>query len=859
MWFSLQSYLSEEKREVRSQNLREISALSKSYSEQLARTIGQLDQVVLSLSYQWERSKHTLDLADQVGRGIFPDDSNFSAGISNRDGLLVTTLLPSTGRVNVSDRSYFKSQRDQPLSGLQFERLGVGRISGKPTIVFSRRINDVDGNFDGVVFVGVPRTFLTSYYFNAKRAGDASLLLLDMQGDVVAADPSNNFWVTGSGSIKNLAFPSDNANATISAKNFLDRKSRLVAWNTVSKYPLLAVATLPEEAVFASYEESCARYITLAIIASILLAIAGIAGLVTTLRLAWRKHQATQITETYKLATDGAHEGFFIARASYIGDDLINDFIIEDCNEHGAQMLGFTRNRLLGVRFSSVFRGEVLTELMSVFSNAMQAGFHEDDIRTLLNEGTTWIHRRLVRSGGGIAVTLRDISQEKDQEYALQKLANTDTLTSLPNRYWLSQNLPSILNDAQKKGASAAVLFLDLDNFKDINNTLGHEFGDVVLRVVGERIQSLLRPGDHVVRLGGDEFTVILATVATQEEAAHVSKRIIEVLAHPMEAFGRRLGPIRTSVGVCIFPQDGLDLVSLLRNADIAMYTAKNAGKGNFAFYNSSQTEQIELRLNSEAALRDAIDKKQFVLHYQPRVDALTGHLVGMEALVRWVHPERGMVPPLEFIPLAEETGLILPIGEFVIDRACAQIAAWGGFLTKPLTVSVNVSPIQFERGSIKETIEKATSFHKISPTLLELEITESCMMLNNDHVSADISALKTLGVRISVDDFGTGYSSLAQLQKMELDVIKVDRAFTTELTSGKHGEVFFMTIITMAHILDMKVVAEGVETLEQLTTLQALGCNEIQGYYVSKPVPADVMTELMQAGSLFPIEHRNV
>lgn len=292
---------------------------------------------------------------------------------------------------------------------------------------------------------------------------------------------------------------------------------------------------------------------------------------------------------------------------------------------------------------------------------------------------------------------------------------------------------------------------------------------------------------------------------------------------------------------------------ALLQHADTAMYAAKNDGKRRYAFYTPALTEQIVYRIRNETALRRAIEVNEFVLHYQPRVNAMSGELLSMEALVRWNHPERGMVPPLEFIGLAEDTGLIVELGKLVIDQACMQIAAWQAQSLKVVPLSVNVSPVQFAQCDLKAVIAESLARHRIDPVLLEVEVTESCMMQDSEQVAQEIAAIKSLGVRISVDDFGTGYSSLSQLQRLDLDVLKVDRAFTQALSDGKQGEAFFMTIVSMAHILDMQVVAEGVETLEQLTLLQGLGCNEVQGYFISRPVPAALAAAFLGRRCLFP------
>jgi diguanylate cyclase (GGDEF)-like protein len=398
-----------------------------------------------------------------------------------------------------------------------------------------------------------------------------------------------------------------------------------------------------------------------------------------------------------------------------------------------------------------------------------------------------------------------------------------------------------------------ALLFVDLDDFKNINDTLGHAAGDELLQAVAARLQSMLRPQDNVVRLGGDEFTIILEQVASHADVARVADRIMKSLGAPFSLSGGSSHVVHASIGISVFPHDGNDGEALLKHADIAMYAAKTSGKGHYEFYQPHLSENLVVRLDREQALRTAIERDQFVLYYQPRVDTFSGQLRSMEALVRWRHPEAGIIAPHDFIPMAEDTGLIVPLGELVIRKACAQLAHWKAQHLPVVPVSINVSARQFGQGNLAALFAACMAAHAIDASLIEIEITESCMMGEDHTVTEELAALEALGIKLLVDDFGTGYSSLSQLQRLDLDVLKVDRAFTAQLCDGREGEALFMAILSMAHVLGMTVVAEGVETVDQLRVLQALSCNEVQGYFISPPVPADDIPALMAKRFLFP------
>jgi diguanylate cyclase (GGDEF)-like protein len=432
-------------------------------------------------------------------------------------------------------------------------------------------------------------------------------------------------------------------------------------------------------------------------------------------------------------------------------------------------------------------------------------------------------------------------------------MANTDPLTGLPNRHWLMAFLPPAIETASACNAGLALLFVDLDDFRHINDSFGHGAGDELLRQAAARLKSLVRASDHVVRLGGDEFTVVLQKVQASDDVARVSRLIIKAMQEPFDVDGQGQHMVEASVGISVFPRDGADSDTLLKHADLALYAAKAEGKGRYSFYQPGLSDKLLHRLGKEQALRRAIAEDEFIMVYQPRVETMTGALCGMEALVRWMHPERGLLPPEEFIQIAEDTGMIREIGSAVIEKTIAQIAAWQEAELPVVPVSINVSALQFDEGHLRPLLVACMRRYRVNADLIEIEITESSMLGGGDLVSGQLAAIRELGIKLLIDDFGTGYSSLSQLQRLEMDVLKIDRAFTSQLRNESSANVLFNAIVVMAHALGMRVVAEGVETLDQLRALQGLGCDEIQGFYVSRPVSADELPAMMQQECLFP------
>jgi diguanylate cyclase (GGDEF)-like protein len=437
-----------------------------------------------------------------------------------------------------------------------------------------------------------------------------------------------------------------------------------------------------------------------------------------------------------------------------------------------------------------------------------------------------------------------EILQERQSR--LQILAHFDPLTGLYNRALYHDRLNQALLQAKRTKQTVAAMFVDLDNFKDINDTYGHRVGDILLKDVGERLRTIVRSSDTVARMGGDEFTLLLQNVGGRDNVLMLAGKILKHLSEPYRLEGNKTY-ITACIGIALFPDDGITGDELMKNADIAMYHAKKSGKNMHQFYLQEMNVRASRRLTMQNDLRRAIEEKEFILYYQPKVNILEGCITGMEALIRWPHPEKGMIMPDNFIPLAEETGLIAPIGRWVIGAACLQIKKWEAQGVLPLPVSVNVSAHQFKRQDFAETVIEILEETGVNPAFLELELTESAIMDNVDHTIKVLKHLRDMGILISIDDFGTGYSSLSCLRRFPIDYLKIDRSFIVNIPKNADDKAIVMAIISMTHSLGMRIVAEGVETEAQKAFLLEQGCDEMQGYLFSKPVPPDLMEKLMK------------
>jgi diguanylate cyclase (GGDEF)-like protein/PAS domain S-box-containing protein len=437
-------------------------------------------------------------------------------------------------------------------------------------------------------------------------------------------------------------------------------------------------------------------------------------------------------------------------------------------------------------------------------------------------------------------------AERKRAEEQIQHLATHDSLTGLPNRTMFSQLLNHTIQSARRYKRHFAVLFIDLDRFKIINDTLGHAAGDQLLQELAKRFKQALREVDIVARLGGDEFVALIEEMNEPSRVAKVAHNILSAAMKPVVLMGQEYR-VTASIGICMYPKDAQDETSMMKNADIAMYFAKDAGKNNFQFYSKDITSQSIERLKLETNLRHALERNELFLHYQAKLDLKTGAITGVEALLRWQNPNIGAVSPLQLLPVAEETGLIVPIGRWVLKTACAQNVAWQRQGLSDVCMAVNLSIRQLADDNLLQDISAALEDSGMAPNLLELEITESMLMQNPDRVSKILSKIKTMGVRLAIDDFGTGYSSLSHIKRFPIDTIKVDRSFIRDMMQHSEDRAITEAIIAMGKTLSLTVVAEGVETEEQDAFLRSHACDEMQGYYFSKPTPPDQFAELLQ------------
>ena len=492
---------------------------------------------------------------------------------------------------------------------------------------------------------------------------------------------------------------------------------------------------------------------------------------------------------------------------------------------------------------------------------ALQAGLHgalalpivaagrNFGVIELFSAGTIQPDEALMQLLKSLSAQIGQSFQRRLAEDQLRFIATHDSLTDLPNRSLFNERLRHALHQGTRYTRGIAVMFIDMDRFKVVNDSLGHSAGDRLLQDSAKRLAECLRESDTVARLGGDEFVVMIENFTAPKDAIAVAQKALASLAKPFFVDGQEF-LMSASIGISTFPDDGKDAETLLKNADIAMYRAKDQGRNNYQFYSAQMNKHTFERLAMESSLRRAVERSEFLLHYQPKLDLRTGAIAGVEALVRWQHPDWGMVSPAQFIPLAEETGLIVQIGEWVLRAACEQNKRWRDQGIPPLRVAVNLSARQFAQKTLLSDIAKTIAQSGLTPDCIELEITESLVMTNPEHATETLHKLKTMGISLSIDDFGTGYSSLAYLKRFPIDCIKIDRSFIKDIPTEADDMAITKGVIALGHSLRLKVVAEGVETKEQQDFLRSNDCDEMQGYLFSKPLPAEEVTALLKGHS---------
>jgi len=549
----------------------------------------------------------------------------------------------------------------------------------------------------------------------------------------------------------------------------------------------------------------------------------------------------TQSEEKYRSVYESLNEGLALYQVGHGADGAV-DLALTDINPACLSLFGFARDDI-GKSIKQASGGIFAPHAAHICSVIQIRGEVSLELEHS-SLGSVFTLTAFPVGYGMVATVMEDVTEKKRNAEQLEKLAFYDSLTGLLNRRMLLNRLEQIVGVALREGQKVATLFMDLNGFKVINDTMGHEAGDQILIEVGRRLQSSIRKSDTLARLGGDEF-VVVATLDNEENAGYIAKNLLKAIAPVYQVCGRELY-LGASIGISVFPEDGDAPETLLKNADIAMYNAKNKGSGDFCFYSAELNEKLHERMRLEFDLRRAVEREEFFLEYQPIIDAKSGRIAAVEALLRWNSPEHGRVMPDSFISLAEETGVILPVGEWVLHTACRKLRQWQDQGVPPVRMSVNISGKQFTQGDLYQTVDDALVQSCVDASFLELELTETCLIHNVDETIRKLCNLKGLNVSLAIDDFGTGYSSLQYLKNFPIDHLKIDKGFIRNVCEIPNDRAIVDAIIGIAKAMELHVIAEGVETLEQVDYLANRGCDELQGFYFYRPLSEERLLEVL-------------
>jgi diguanylate cyclase (GGDEF)-like protein len=830
------------------------------YEAQMARNLNAIDQTLKVMKYAVELNGATGALPALRKQGLLPPGLMFVVSVADPDGRIVDSN-PAAMPLDVSHEAYFTAHRNENTDAPFVSQTIGDAAKSEPHLHFTRRINDARGRFAGIAIVEVDPAYFTSSY-ERSREGDQGMLGLVGSDGVVRALRVGEEVSWGEG----LALDGPILDAARPHTLMPDGVPRYTSVRTLHGFPLSAVVGLSEREQMAAFEQHRGTYLMAAAAGSSLLVVlvAMISAWSWTLSKARRRERHAQAT--YAAASEASLDAFFVLRSVTGAGGAIADFVIETTNSRVQELLGIApdalRGRLMGDAMPFYRKNGMFEELVRV---ATGGGVAETEWYAKAPPAAgRWLRRQVVPVEGGVVATVRDITERKLAEERIRHMAHHDELTGLPNRSLIRDRLDLAVRQASVEGTQLGLVFVDLDGFKLVNDGLGHSAGDELLKVVGCRMQGCLRHADLLGRLGGDEFVILLPEIGADPLAlTPLLEQIRQAVTEPVQ-IGEQAVQVSCSMGVVVYPRDGADPKTLMMNADAAMYRAKDLGSNNYQFYTREMNASLEEKLMLLEGLRKALDATlaqeargadhmatpagSFFLLYQPKIDLRTGRMFGVEALVRWHHPEHGMVPPPRFIGLAEESGLIVGLGEWVLRTACRQAQLWRAAGLDPLTVSVNVSARQFEEKRLVERIAGALHDTGLAPQSLELEVTESLLMRDLHQAVDRMRELKAMGVSLSIDDFGTGYSSLSALKSFPISTLKIDKSFVRDLGHSLDDQAIALAVISLGHRLNLRVIAEGVETLEQRDFLHAHECDEMQGYLFSPPVAPERITEMLQA-----------
>ncbi len=725
-------------------------------------------------------------------------------------------------------------------------------------VAFSRRLQNRDGKFGGAVVIDMASSDLAANEVHVNLRLAKAVILRTLDGVELHATGEQAGPLALRSPDRLRTDKAGNASLLIGGPDFADGEARFIAWKRIDPYPLVAITALTEATVMAQHRSQDHVEVLGASALTVLLVSGAMLGATLQWRRYSRRKKMRAIQESFRQAVEGTLEALYMMRPLYGEQGVVRDFLIEDCNEQAARRSHLKRSSMLGRTVRELMAPEDNARMHAFLLRILKEGLVEDEIEIGWHDRRQpgvapagWIQRRGVKTEAGIAVTVRDVTESRSQQETLAKMAVTDALTGLPNRRWLIDHLPVILRASSEGRRKVALLFIDLDNFKVVNDTLGHEAGDRVLIDVTACLKATVRLYDTVVRLGGDEFTVVVEDIASTRDVEERAARVVSAINRLNQTAPWGAFSVTASIGIAVFPDHTAEPQELLQYADIAMYAAKSAGKAQYRVFSAEHAAELQRRVQLQQDLQKAVGTYQLQLYFQPRVDAYTGKLTGLESLLRWQHPERGLVLPSEFIPLAEERGLIIDVGEWSFELLCRQMRAWLDQGLDCQRVSFNVSELQVRSERFRNFLTDCLARHGLTTDRIALELTETAIGLDDEALATELAKLHGLGLRIEIDDFGTGQSSLSRLRRLAVDVLKIDQSFVHTLGQDIKSDALCSAIHSIGQALGILIVAEGVETEAQLQRLRQFGSDEVQGYLISRPMPASALSPMLRGQPL--------